>query len=193
MLKMNKKNGLTLLELLVSTALIGIVMLGAVSVDYAINSSRRMAAQDIRLSIETQTTMTDIARNAELALGDSSNRGVRTGTYLCVRQDLNGPHTPNSYGDDMWICYWRNVNNIHKCNRTAAVGPGNCVTTDPVLGTAATGAANFTYTFVLDSITRDIYLEVKLTNRSDPSLAQHPVTNPEFILETRITPIGHSF
>ncbi len=184
---------MTLTEILVATMLVGIVMLGAVSVDYAVRSARKSASQDSSLSIRTQATLVRITRDASAAVGDFSSPGIddTTGGALCMRKELGGDL--NTYDDDQWICYWKSVTKIYRCERTIAAGPGACATSDAEVGTVCSAASCFTYDFVLDLPSAQIYLDVSLTGRTDPSQTFHAINNPEYTASTRVYPAGHGF
>ena len=200
--------GMTLTEVLVAAMLVGIVMMGAISVDYAIRNSRKSASQDTTLSMRTQATMLRISRDANMAVGDSSSKGIDTSAgALCIRKELGG--NINSYSDDEWVCYWQNGTNIHRCSKNIALGgvPGPCIATDPIVGTAVSGQCStqicegtcpatqacFYYNFVFDSSTQRLYLDLAITNRYDPTKAKNPIANPEYAAATRIYPSGQGF
>lgn len=211
---------MTLIELLVATTLVGIVMVGAVSVDFAIHSMRKTTADSSTVALQTSATMLDMTNNVAQAVGEALDVGIRIDptlpatlkTWFCARQAMdNNPadayldNDLNVYTDDTWVCYWKpNVNtdpNIYKCNRTAGNGPGICTTSDPIIGTAAcaAGCANyvFTYTLTNNPATRQFFFDVNLTNRAYP-LQQvnpaQPMKNPEYQLYSRVTPkAGHSY
>ena len=192
--QLRKHSGMTLTEILVATMLVAIVMLGALSVDYAVRNARKSASQDSSLSIRSQATMLQISRDANMAVGDSSNLGiVTTPNYLCIRTELGGDI--NSYSDDQWVCYWQSSKNIHRCTKDVATGgvPGICMTGDTVVGTACLTAGCFTHNFVTDQATGQLYLDISLTNRVVPNSNAHPINNPEYTASTRIYPSGHGF
>jgi len=91
--------GMTLTELLVSTALIGIVMLGVVSVEYASKRSQENMSRKSIVTTRTSAMLLHIVKNAALAVGDVIDVGIRIRTtgginsrYACFRQDI--PQTP---------------------------------------------------------------------------------------------------
>ena len=190
--------GMTLTEILVATMLVAIVMLGAVSVDYAVRNARKSASQDASLTMRTQATMLLISRDANAAVGDASDPGIVDSPAvgaLCIRKEKGGDI--NTYSDDEWTCYWQNGTNIYRCLKDIATGPTQCNTGDPVVGTASVDCPNgglcFKYDFVFNEITKEIYLDIAITTRSKPSAAADPINNPEYTASTHISPSGHGF
>jgi len=206
--------GLTLVELVVATALVGIVMVGTVSVDYAIRSMRKTTANSASVAIQTSATMTYIANDVAQATGDASDVGIldctqdndetiyplcdlRDNPTFCIRQDQNGPDAFADYTDDLWVCYWKPLDptdaNIYTCQQAT---PGECATSNDVIGTAACTDAptcsNYAFSYFLTPPGNgQFYLEVTLTNRPYPNHPPGP-KNPEYELTSRIAPVAHS-
>ncbi len=198
--KIARNSGLTLTELVIASILVGIVMLGIYSVDYALRGSRAAASDDSLLAMKTWATMGHITQNAKLAVGDISDPGIAASSgnnYLCFRQDTT--ITPNNYNDDVWQCYSKLSNNIHACAKTAGAGPSACANTDQIIGTyalkdsCASDCELFTYDVVLDNVLNKIYVDISLTNRLKPTSPSDPMSNPDYTLQTRIFPEGHSY
>jgi prepilin-type N-terminal cleavage/methylation domain-containing protein len=218
---LERTSGMTLIELLVATTLVGIVMVGAVSVDFAIHSMRKTTADSSTVALQTSATMLDITNNLAQAVGDASDVGIRIDpatpatlkTWFCARQAVDNDPTDGDldndlslYTDDTWVCYWKpNLNtdaNIYKCDRTAVQGPGTCqaVGGTTTIGTAAcaAGCASFVFTYTLTNnpATRQFSIDVDLTNRAYP-LQQvnpaQPMKNPEYRLSSHVSPKGHSY
>ncbi len=186
-------SGLTLMELLIAAALVGLVLMGTLAVDVAMRRSRVTAEEDALLAMQTSALFLRIARDAELAVGDADSAGIddTIGGALCIRknEDASGnPTDPNTYADDTWVCYWREGDAVHRCLKDAATGPGACQATDPVAGYVT----DFTYSFVANPPT-DLYLDLSISNRPDRNADADPATNPEYTIHSRIIPIGHSF
>lgn len=205
------------MELIVAMALVGIVMVGTVSVDFAVNNMRKSTADSSGVALRTAATMIDITNNVSRAVGDAQNIGIQTDntngvctltapcrSWFCARQDGNPPD-PNVYTDDSWICYWKpdTDTNIYKCPRTFADGPGPCTTGDEIIGTAACETANcgnsnylFTFSLTNDPVARMFSFDINLKNRAYPTQLQDPLKpmkNPEYELKSHITPMGHSY
>ena len=200
LLRIRSRSGLTLTELVIASILVGIVTLGIFSVDFALRGSRAAASDDSLLAMKTWATMETITKNAKHAVGDISSPGIAASSgnnYLCFRQDT--ATTPNDYTDDIWRCYSRFSNNIHTCSKTAAAGASACNSGDDIIGTYAlqdSCSANcelFTYNLVEDAALHKFYLDISLTNRLSPGTPSDPMDNPNYTLQTRIFPEGHSY
>ena len=186
--------GLTLTELLIATGMIGVVMLGMVSVDYATRKSQITSSRSTHLAMRLGAMMIHITRNCSLAIGDNANSGIRildTGPvdsrYLCVRQDLAG--SPDNYGDDTWMCYTKRSNgNIYWCT------PGTWIACPAVAANNLGAAQTLTYTYVPDPnpAVLDNYCEITITSLYDNTQPFHTVDNPSYTLTSRIQPIGQT-
>ena len=196
---MNRK-GITLTELLVASILIGIVMIGVASFSASITHLQSSTNRSTLLSIKTSAVMHRITRDAYLAAGDETNRGVVQGGVgnkesICFRHDADVD--PSSYTGDTWVCYFINAQQkIYLCN------PG---LTPPVdnWGACKSGVGNPTNLITINNATfftvvNDVgvgpleYIEIDLTaifNRTKPV---HPIENPIHKLKTQIKPPGHS-
>ena len=198
------KTGLTLTELLVATILMGIVMLGIVSVDYAVKQMTKQTSGTAFLKMYTSATLQDIARNAAMMTGDSTHPGLLVFfNRFYIRQDINAAtgavnNTPNNDDDDAWICYDQsqgggapNRVNIIRCRFNATVGSPlvadvtkNCADASAFATTTIGTAVDNTLAmqFLPDNntganATQQYYLEISLTNRKNPLLAAS-CTNP---------------
>lgn len=156
---------MTLTELLIASILVGIVMIGAVSVDYAIRRSQQNIAYSNYNAISLHTAMLRLTRDASKITGyhDDYNdaNGSESGCTLdnsdpiqnvCFRQNFNG--NPNDdIAEDKWVCYAYGAD--FKLYRCAGIpdGDGHLGLTSP-LGT-------------------------------DETCQSYANTNPEFIIELR--------
>ncbi|MDP2654541.1 MAG: hypothetical protein Q8Q08_11015 [Candidatus Omnitrophota bacterium] len=191
---------MTLTELIVATILVGIVMVGTVSVDYAIRRTRQSTSFSGINSLETSATLLHISRNIALAVGDQQNSGIFDlagggSDGFCIRQDILT--TPGDYTDDEWKCYTRIAQRIHFCTKTAVQGPLACVGTDETVGftvyDSGTGTDMFTYSITNNPATRDFYVDVTITSRTNPLAPSDPLKNPQYQVSTRIAPMGSSY
>lgn len=189
-MNINDKNGVTLTELIVASVLVGIIMLGIVSVDYATRQSQQTTTAAGQLAMSTGAMLLDIMKNSSLAVGDATspaNSGVFVspgGNTACFRQDLNTPATPANYADDSWICYTESSNNLLKCTRTTT---GDCSAVGSrVLGKVISGG--FQPQVVNNG--QELYFQVSITSRRDPLAPQDPIKNPEYTLQSHRSPLG---
>ena len=206
------KIGITLTELLVATILMGIVMLGIVSVDFAVRQMSKKTSSTALLRMYTSAVMQEIARNAAIITGDPNNPGflsfpVGNPTRFYFRQDINAAtglpnNTPQDTSDDGWICYDQsqggaNAINIYKCRFPSPVSTNNdCFNVAAVgriiIGTAVNNGLNMQFLPDNSVATLKYYLEISLTNRKDPSSAASS-TNPEVSISTQVDLISQSW
>jgi len=121
-----KESGLTLIELMISSILIGIVMIGVISFSYSIKTQQDSAKHLTLLKTQATTAVSIMKNDAAEAIGDAINPGIwcfagggaaTTGSpcsrsagndlFLCFRKiDGNVPPTLTDYSDDSWSCYF---------------------------------------------------------------------------------------
>ncbi len=122
---MMTKKGLTLTELLVSTVLIGIVMVGVASFSMTIKNLQESSNQSGITMLQMISAMRYITRDASFAVGEEGDRGVWVDDVgvsrgICFRHDTASA-TPGDYTDDTWVCYVHdNTNVILRCEGLAA-------------------------------------------------------------------------
>ena len=188
---------MTLTELLVSTALIGIVMLGVVSVEYASKRAQENISRKSIVTARVSSMILHIVKNAALTGGDVTNVGIQTGgtgnsSYSCFRQDI--PQTPGDYSDDTWVCYTlRTTNVLYTCNNQPS--PTFCADANPTIRTLGSATA-FTVTYTPDSSTQDNTVTISLTSLYDCSSsydAGDPTKNPRVIMTAEANPLGQTY
>src|SRR3989338_1411151 len=189
-MNLRKTTAITLLELLMATTLISIIMLAVGSFDIAVWQFTKSSDRNSVVSMRNAMAMLRIVKDAQFAVGDVANAAVDTTTtpgHLCFRQDLTS--TPDNYADDQWVCYRRNGTNLRRCVRSmppAAAPPLNCA------GGTATTVGTLTDlqypnpTPTENIASEDLYLEVTIVSRFDPTQGVNNFTNPEHRLTTRI-------
>ena len=210
------KIAVTLTELLVATILMGIVMLGIVSVDFAIRQMSKKTSSTALLRMYTSSLMQEMAGNAALITGDPTNPGFLffppgNPTRFYLRQDINAAtglpnNTPQNTSDDGWICYDQsqggaNAINIYKCRFSSPVSTNNDCFNAAAFGRIIIGTTvdnppsqRLNMQFLPDNNvpTQKYYLEISLTNRKYPSSAAS-ATNPEVSISTRVDLMSHSW
>ena len=142
------EKALTLTELIMASAVVGIVMMGVVSSDYAIRKHSDAAFNGAILSVNTQGILNHITNNAYQANGSTGNPGIVIGTggngvsvnTFAIRINSVGP---------VWICYTLTGGHLYTCSRTAA---GSCSSGDTNLGIVQSIAPNFTTNNVAGSV-----------------------------------------
>jgi len=194
------EKGMTLTELIVAAILVSIVLAGAIATDYAVRRLQQQASKDATLAMKTSATMMQIVRDAEKAVGNYDNSCMSPAlcgpgmvdltTSFCFRQDNNTPKTPDNYADDQWVCYWKDDEIVYRCAELTMPYP-SCPPNTPQVGTVIPGLAKI-HDIKVDP-TNGIYIDITLTNRSDPLAAMDPMDNPEITLQTRVYPLEHSY
>lgn len=213
--KRKRQDGLTLAELLITIMIVGIVMMGMVSVDYALRSSEQQQTRTSVATLRTSAVLQDIVTTATQAFGDSATRCIQMANlttdatnYICMYRDFG---TPSDYSDDSWLCYTRNGTNVHKCTRTLVSGKGACAATDPVTGAVTIDTFDAPDTPVVVATSPDFYFQVTLKSRFDPTrptpgvgavdtagakysvvIAQEYMINPKVKLTEKVAPSGCS-
>ncbi|MBF0523428.1 MAG: prepilin-type N-terminal cleavage/methylation domain-containing protein [Candidatus Omnitrophica bacterium] len=191
----NKKNhGLTLVELLVATILIGIVMMGVVSFNYAIQQMQSTTNKSALLSMQSIGLLGQVTRDVSQAVGNSAaNPGIITDSShktISVRQDLN--NTPTDYSDDTWVTYtWDDPSHtLTRCEQTGTPIEGCAANHGTILSDKIT---NSTFWLKADQETSVFYVELSLTLKDNPNEAANPSLNPTTTITTRISPRGQSW
>ena len=202
--KISCVSGLTLTELLITTVIVGVMMLGIVGAQMALQQSERGATRQALVSMRLSAMMTDISKNASLAIGNSFQPGIvinRTG--FCFRQDRGAPlGTPADFTDDKWVCYTRIGTNLYKCESNLSSrceGEGE----DQILGAVTTRTFTEFATpptttlprLVIDETVSNqkMFFEFTLETRYDPSKPYDYLNNPQLQMTTRVVPEGYSF
>ena len=202
---LQNNHGMTLTELIIAASLVGIVMVGAVSIDYAIRSTRQSVTASSTLSLQTAADLLQITRdaNATTGMGDSDDtmRGLytyATGPWreICFRQDQSDTQ---SLVDDLWVCYmhgadyllWRcfNIPLSEPMVFTNCVGQGTETQMVQLDGNYYTTEGIDFFTLVDgDSDGRTDAIDITLAATLDPLNPSNPLTNPTNVVSTRINP-----
>lgn len=193
------QKALTLTELLVSTILISIVMVGVASFSFVIKQLQSTTDKSGLLSMRLSAAMNRMGRDALLTVGDPSSPGIQTysnaGTRsICFRNDVNDPLT---YADDKWICYFYDsggTNILKRCDNPnpPSIPPAadaQCDTAPDVQTFLPLSNIDF-FNIVYNAadVRRLDYVEIKLTGRYDITKAAHVIENPEQVVTIQISP-----
>jgi len=199
--KNKNQNGLTLTELIVSSVLVSIVMLAVVAFNFAIKQIEGATNASNIVAMRSNATVSAITRDASMAVGDSIDRGILfypalppsgNRRSLCFRHDTDGD--PSDYTGDTWVCYWHdNDLELWRCENPSAPIP---ITTFAQCDGLNTHYLQLTenefYSVVEDANNRLEYVEITINTRFDANKSMHNVTNPDYTITTRISPISHS-
>jgi len=221
-IKLKNKKGLSLIELLAASILIGIVMVGVVSFSFSVKSQQDSTKKAANIVTDVTSAINYMKADAKKAIGDAIAPGIwchadsgspanndqcnRSGSdefYLCFRiPDNNITPTITNYSDDTWSCYYQDMNDnntIWKC-------------TDPISTAGAPDFVPSNYTNcsgdidniqLIKTINEDfakiiyrsgsiLYVEVTIDGISDTTQALHPIKNPGHSVTAYLNPKSHS-
>ena len=193
---------MTLAELLVASILMGIVMVGVISVNYAMKRMESTTSKATLLGMQTAAAMNHITRNGLLAVGYENNPGIVLAlntppdtSYLSFRQDTAS--TPGDFSDDQWVIYTDigEANHLYTCTQDAATGPvPQAAACDPAQSLLLLDNLSLiNYQLVRDDTVPSTYLEVHIQTQFDVTQPADPVRNPTYDLTTQISPPFHSW
>jgi len=195
-MNIKNSNGLSLTELLIASAIIGIIMSGVavftISVKQLQTTSQTTSYTNLKLTALMKTIRTD----AELTIGDPTNSGIRTNTAgstrsICFRHDQQ--NTPQSYADDIWVCWYHHNSapGIRRCYNTPAANVPP--TTTAMCDSAASERDYFElaninfFELMTDTDGRLNYITISLSAH-DTNMAYDALKNPNITLVTNISP-----
>ncbi len=202
-IRITQKKALTLVELMISTMLVGLIMLGVASIDYATKQSQQTTTRRSLVAMQAGAILMDMAKNASVATGTSTNIGINSShmgaapwngpTDLCVRRDIDATgasnNTPWDFADDRWVCYTIASSQMQRCIVAAPaacpLGSGQMI--------APIQALNVTITADNTLGVGDFNILITVTTRFTPGAAVDPLNNPETSVSTRVLPSFHSW
>lgn len=193
------------MELIIASILVGIVTMGLIAAEQAVRMSRQSSFRDNQVSAQLQAAMTMMTRDANLTVGDATNTGIyqysdATRRTICFRQ---GAGNSNIYTDDVWAC-WSvdmadgNLTSRHGLNAFDTLTVRVASTIDWVRLT------DLNFFSLIDTgnlviapsnaiaVGKVQQLEIHLQSSFNTTIPAHPIENPEYILETYISPAGLS-
>ncbi len=193
----NHNQAMSLTELIIASALVGIVMIGAISIDYALRTSRQNLSISGDLSNRLAAAMLSLTRDGMQTSGSGDNPGIvydDAGNVrnICFRHDVSDP---GLFTDDLWNCYSHDATNLlYRCENlnAALAADGECP--DPRRQLITLTSNNFfdVTTTLAEGLTRVESVKFLLTTRQNPAAAAQPLSNPEYSLESVIHPHGQS-
>ncbi|VAX34810.1 hypothetical protein MNBD_UNCLBAC01-1574 [hydrothermal vent metagenome] len=195
--------GLTLTELLVSTALIGIITLGVVAFSISMKGIQESTNKTTLLNMQVIAVMTNIKRDAFLAVGNQADPGIlvefstpANNNWIAFRQDQNVPPTPADFSDDVWVIYIRDLtaDTLRTCTKTSAPTSAASILDSSCSAANALELSSHIENVMFELITAgrfnvDIMVQVRFT----PGTVVNPIDNPEYILSDQISPPGHNW
>lgn len=195
-----ERTAMTLTELVIAAILIGFLLIGIVSIDYAIRNAKITASKEGLLVLSLQAAMVDITHAAMSISGEPpTDIGiVKVGAPntnlngVCFRHDTD--LTPGSYDNDEWTCYTHGHSlDLYKC--TGLKKPlthQHCVTKRSkatYFGQILELENSDFYDLVYDADNRLEYIEFTFTSVTDRAEPRNdPIRNPEHTIKTRVSP-----
>lgn len=218
----NNLKGVTLTELLVSTILIGIVMVGVVGFNLLIKNFQDSSNKGTSIAIKAASALSFLRKDAGLAVGNALDSGVLTffdtpsapRSTICFRHDSTNSapnNTPKDYTDDEWFCTTHGHSfDLHRCGPLAAPSPdctlsGSAVDVPILKLVHNTDPAYKGDFFNVPGGCGDCsnpgdenhmdYIEINIHTAFKAGAGApvvHPIDNPDYFLTTKIYPSGHS-
>ncbi|MFT7538659.1 MAG: prepilin-type N-terminal cleavage/methylation domain-containing protein [Lysobacterales bacterium] len=216
-LKSNK--GVTLTELIISSVLIGIIMLGVMSFSFALKRIEESTSTGASFDSTTAGFLSMFSRDVEKATGDSSNHGIITNTtginnVICFRHDLipTPPDlpTPHDYTDDEWVCYTQVADLINYYTKLPSLAVGTPPCTNLVNCNSRMNDGGVAFTNILqlvpsspnffDDIPSAVppnissvgYVHINFNAIRDTAAGADVLTNQTQTIDMRILPKAHS-
>jgi len=194
---LKSKTALTLTELLVSSSIVIIILLGVLSVDVALRQTQQGVANNAFLVARTSMIMLRLTKDINDATGNTRDPGIThnidglPAAYLWIRKEHQNPLTPGDTSDDSWICYDFDGTTLKVCN--VAANGQTC--SDPAaaneigLGTLVSFNAQLIEEETLGE--KNFYVDVLIVNATDPAAyneEEPSTTNPVYKLHSQIHP-----
>ncbi len=201
---LQSKSGLTLTELIVASVLVGIIMVGIVSFNFAMKRLEDTSSSTAILASKAAAFMSIIKKDAQKAVGNLTDNGVMTdgNTTICFRHDVAS--TPSDYTDDQWVCYNHSGAAPRAVSRhenvTAPIpctSPVNCTAQDSrtmsnlieletdVFFSVPGGCGACTSGNTME------HIDITFTAIRDGNDPSDPLRNPTITLTTKVNPPAH--
>ena len=209
-----KKSAVTIAELIISTLIVSMVVVGVFSADYALRRMGESGARDVTVNIQTRSVAESVRDSVRKVLGalvqpltsDETGIDISTATKtICFRHDVQdgtGQFTPANNADDNWTCYTQIGTVVHRCEQLVAAA---CVAADPSVGSLVSD--QFTHATILalgpvvtsNPVTGEYFFEMTFVGRQDPSagaaftagsLSSGTDTNPQTVIKIRENAAG---
>jgi len=185
---LNKKTGVSLIELIMSIVLMSLVVLGFFSIELFSRQHVIGAEERSKVQNEISYAIEYMSKYVQQASGDINNppitRYPASGTQsgFRARVDLNSPKTPNNLTDDTWANFYLSGNTII----SNVSGVSTTLTSRVVTGfSAATMPASPTSGFYVNITDNGAAVDIGLVGRHNPAVAVS-ADNPQVAMKTRL-------
>lgn len=206
-MKLFQRRGITLTELLVAGILIGIVMLGVISVSFAIKKMQETTNKAALLAMRATAIVTHMTKNVAMAVGYKDDPGIvvsesSSQQWVSIRQESGDD--VSRFDDDDWFIYYTDLGNhrLYFCTQTNLEGPepetwagGKCDPDNSKTKTISQDLVAAHFELLSDADNFEFFLRVFLETRydPDPAVAEDPIDNPGFRIDSQMSPVGHSW
>jgi|GEM_PF-4341903 len=160
MISKRPQRGVTFTELIIATAVVGIIMIGVVSSDYAIRKQSDSAFNSNLSGLNAQGMLTHVLNSAQLATGMNIDKGILIGAAgvgdagsFCVRTVFSPAN---------WVCYTSSAGRLYTCTKAAIVAGVQCSAATTNLG-AINGTVTPTFTLSNTAGSQQLIFTVTLT------------------------------
>jgi prepilin-type N-terminal cleavage/methylation domain-containing protein len=191
------QRGLSLTELLVASAMIGIVTLGMTGFTVMFTTMERTSEGAGSGAIQVTGAASALRRDIQAAIGDRNNPGILfddNRQILVMRHEVG--LDPANYLNDTWVCWvvngrllQRTVDPISLATQVNPPTPttvAQCQDRGQTRTYLTTPVQNF-FEVVVNG-TRIDFVTLNLTYRLDPAAAADPMANPETTFTTSVNP-----
>lgn len=202
---------MTLMELLITSVLVGIVTIGLIAAEQVVRMSRQSSARDNQVTTQLQAAMTLLTADANLTVGDANDTGIyqyKNGIkrqMICFRYSSGDV---NTYADDLLNCWSSNdttkelwscrglVSTVQDCTLSANKLYWGKLSNSEFFGvydSSGTLFADSNFSRPGGGLVGSVgYIEINLQSRYSLTQAAHPINNPDYNLRTQISPVGLS-
>lgn len=188
--------GLSLTELLIASVIIGVIMTGVAVFTISVRQLQASNQTTMYTNIKVTALMKAMKTDAELAIGDPTDSGIRTNTAgstrsICFRHDVS--NTPDIYANDIWVCWYHHASSpgLRRCFN---VPVGNVPPTTAAMCDSAVSEQDYFeltninfFNLVMDGSGRLKYLTLSLTAH-DTNTAYDALKNPDITMMTNVSP-----
>lgn len=184
--KLKKNTGLTLIELLLASALLSVVILGVSAIDFYYRNQAMGQESRLRAQQEASLVLEHMTRNLSLVMGSAVLGGIdfNPGPRLKARIDRNNNGVIDAADDVAWIGYRYFLAEFrveyYPQHNAGSWGPGGI--------TEVLSARITAFTIALEDNT----LIVSVKACANPGIGVSP-ENPEVEMQTRIHMFGYSY
>lgn len=201
---------MTLTELLIASILVGVVIVGALSADFAIRTWQKRIEQRTLVQLKMATFMEAILKYGKSAAGNDIC--ISSSLYQCYSDAIGNPNVSLTFdsvananqaicfgsGDLLSpgisrVCYTVLRNGtLVAVNKDVFDNAGNLDLSETNIFYGNYNSDEQMFTIVLDANGKITSIDVLLKTRPDPPAALDPLKNPEYRLTTSFLPVGLS-